>query len=470
MRIDGEASHVHAGQRVSAAGDVNGDGFADVLIGAPGIFSAGAGYGTGAVYVVFGKASFFGDATVDAHLNLSTLDGSNGFRMLGLATGDGMGIGINTAGDLNGDGFADLIVSARFANVHGVDSGASYVVFGHAGGFGVQGDVDLSKLDGTNGFRISGAAADSVTGYSVSAAGDFNGDGYGDLLVGAPGLYGTPSWSGETYLIFGKATGFSADVNLSTLGGADGARLSGVANGDASGYSVSAAGDVNGDGFDDVAVSSARASPNGQFGAGETYVIFGAKLVVGGETYLGGPGNDTLTGTPADETLIGGQGNDIMLGNGGKDAFSGGAGDDTVHLGAAGLPAVDFVKITGGSGFDTLALAGSGMALDLTVPGVAGRIQGIERIDLTGSGDNTLQLNLRDLVNLSDSSNRLFVTGDAGDAVFSTAQGWLKGGATVTGPDGHAYDSYTLGGAAYTPGMANLLIDQLLLPADVHVS
>ncbi len=466
FRIVGEQAGDTAGQRVSAAGDINGDGFADFIIGNPTDFRLGYTR-VGADYVVFGKSSFFNQAAAGATLALADLDGSNGFRILGLANGDGMGMGLSTAGDINGDGFDELIVGARNADLGGIDTGASYVVFGKAGGFGH--DVDLSTLNGTNGFTISGAAAGSFTGLSVSTAGDFNGDGYSDLIVGAPGVYASPTWSGESYVVFGKATGFSSNIDLATLGGADGFRVTGVANGDASGYNVSTAGDVNGDGFDDIAVSSARASPHGQEAAGETYVIFGAKLVVGGETYLGGADNDTLTGTTAAETLIGGQGNDILAGNGGKDAFSGGAGNDTLHLGASNLPAIDFVTINGGSGVDTLALDGSGVTLDFTLPG-ADRVEGIERIDLSGSGNNSVALSIRDVLILSESSNQLFVTGDAGDSVNSVGQGWAKYGATVTATDGHSYDSYTLGGAAYTQGMANLLIDQLLLMADVNVS
>ncbi|MBE0625934.1 MAG: FG-GAP repeat protein [Burkholderiales bacterium] len=474
-RIDGEYAHDNAGQRVSAAGDINGDGYADFIIGAPGDWRT-APHIT-ANYVVFGKP-----ADAGATLSLSSLNGSNGFKIPGIASADGTGFGISSAGDVNGDGFGDLIVGAYNAKLDGVVTGESYVVFGRAGDFSAV--LDLSLLDGSNGFRIGGAAADSVTGYSVSAAGDFNGDGYGDLIIGAPGVYASESWSGESYVVFGKASDFH-NISLAKLGGSDGFRVSGIANGDASGYNVSGAGDVNGDGYDDIAVSSARASPHNQTGAGETYVIFGAKLVVGGETYLGDPGDNTLTGAVdpntgagLDQSFIGGQGKDLMVGNGGKDAFSGGAGDDTIHLGLSGDSTLDFVKINGGSGFDTLVLDGSGARLDLlslasAQGNLAGKMQGMERIDL-GGGDNTLVLDLRDVLNLSDTSNQLFVKGAAGDSVSSAGQGWLPelddSGKQVQVQDSldgdlTTYDSYTLSGAAYVQGMANLLIDVDLLAA-----
>ena len=68
---------------------------------------------------------------------------------------------------------------------NGNDSGASYVVFGKAGGFAAN--INLSSLDGTTGFKLSGVAAVDISGRSVASAGDVNGDGFADLIVGAPG-------------------------------------------------------------------------------------------------------------------------------------------------------------------------------------------------------------------------------------------------------------------------------------------
>jgi len=176
--------------------------------------------------------------------------------------------------------------------------------------------------------------------------------------------------------------------------------------------------------------------------------------VVGGETFLGDETNNLLTGTAANETFIGGQGNDTIVGNGGNDAFSAGSGDDVIRLGAAGSPLLEFIKIKGGSGFDTLALEGSDVGLDFSLP-IANRIDGIERIDLTGSGNNTLILGLQDLLGLSDTTNSLFVTGDSGDGVVSSA-GWMPDGQTTF--EGVDYNSY------YLPGTtANLLIDLQLM-------
>ena len=111
------------------------------------------------------------------------LDGSDGFKLSGVAAGDYSGFSVASAGDVNGDGFADLIIGALGADPHGDYSGASYVVFGKASGFAAN--IDLSTLDGSNGFKLSGAAADDQSGISVASAGDVNGDGFADLIVGA---------------------------------------------------------------------------------------------------------------------------------------------------------------------------------------------------------------------------------------------------------------------------------------------
>ncbi len=144
---------------VASAGDVNGDGFDDVIVGAVGA-DAGAS-GSGASYVVFGKASGF-----SANINLSTLNGSNGFKLSGVEARDNLsGHSVASAGDVNGDGFADLIIGARWAEPNGWASGASYVVFGKASGFAA--DINLSTLNGSNGFKLSGAAAGDNAGFSV---------------------------------------------------------------------------------------------------------------------------------------------------------------------------------------------------------------------------------------------------------------------------------------------------------------
>jgi len=269
FKLSGAAAFNYSGYSVASAGDVNGDGFADVIVGAHFHDTNGAAAGSlqGASYVVFGQASGFA-----SNFNLSSLDGGNGFKLSGEAQADLSGRSVASAGDVNGDGFADLIVGANSADPNGNASGASYVVFGKASGFATN--LELSSLDGSNGFQISGEALDDNSGRSVASAGDVNGDGFADVIVGAFEADSNGSNSGASYVVFGNASGFAANVNLSSLDGSNGFKLSGVAAGDQSGRSVASAGDVNGDGFADVIVGAHHADPNG-LSSGASYVVFG---------------------------------------------------------------------------------------------------------------------------------------------------------------------------------------------------
>ena len=100
-----------------------------------------------------------------------------------------------------------------------------YVVFGKAGGF--TPNVQLAQLNGSNGFKLNGVAAQDFTGSSLAAAGDVNADGFADLVIGATGADPHGSQSGAAYLIFGKGGGFTASLNLSALNGTNGFKLRG---------------------------------------------------------------------------------------------------------------------------------------------------------------------------------------------------------------------------------------------------
>jgi hypothetical protein len=204
-------------------------------------------------------------------VNLSSLNGTNGFRLDGSDSGDRFGFSVSNAGDVNGDGYDDLIIGARFAYS---DQGESYVVFGKPGEFNSV--VNLGTLNGTNGFRLDGVDRGDQSGFSVSSAGDVNGDGFDDLIIGAYGADpGGRDRAGESYVVFGKSGGFASAIDLSTLDGTTGFRLDGIDADDRAGYSVSSAGDVNGDGFDDVIIGAQLADPGGVNGAGASYVVFG---------------------------------------------------------------------------------------------------------------------------------------------------------------------------------------------------
>ncbi|MDO9014509.1 MAG: hypothetical protein Q7U84_07005, partial [Polynucleobacter sp.] len=214
-------------------------------------------------------------------------------------------------------------------------------------------------------------------------------------------------------------------------------------------FYVSAAGDINGDGLSDLMLSS----PAAYGGKGATWVVYGSPN--GGDfyTHQAGQGftsgNDTLTGTSASETLIGGQGNDLIISGGGTDKLYGGQGNDIFRVSATTLtgltgPSSAFTRIDGGTGDDTLELDGAGMTLTLSNAMVtSGRLASIEKIDITGSGNNTLIISDSKIVsNLSESSagNSVYVNGDAGDKVslgsdwtyIASAEGYARFGSGIS--------------------------------------
>ncbi len=269
FRLDGVAAGEAAGRAISAAGDINGDGIGDLIIGAPN----SNGY-AGSSYVLFGRdTSSLG--TFPAIVSLANLNGIIGFRLDGAALFDRAGRSVSGGGDINGDGIDDLIIGAYGADPNGINyAGSSYVVFGRRTGF--SSPINLGNLTGADGFRLDGAAVGDVSGRSLSNAGDINGDGLDDLIIGAD--LASPNGNtlaGSSFVVFGSDAGFAPTVALGSLSGSDGFRLDGAAEFDFSGSSVAAAGDINGDGLDDLIVGASRASPNGNSSAGSSYVVFG---------------------------------------------------------------------------------------------------------------------------------------------------------------------------------------------------
>ena len=421
-----------SGYSVSSAGDVNGDGYDDLIIGARGADPNGAR--SGETYVVYGGTSAPGANGV---LDLSALDGTNGFVLTGTDPDDRSGRSVSSAGDVNGDGYDDLIIGAHRADPNGANSGETYVVYGGASAPGTDGVLALSALDGTNGFTLTGIDPDDESGRSVSSAGDVNGDGYDDLIIGA--RFADPdgeSDAGETYVVYGGASAPGTDgvLALSTLDGTNGFTLTGIGMGDRSGVSVSSAGDVNGDGFDDLIIGAPGAEPNGTR-SGETYVVYG------GATGTESLAPVTKRGTDAADNFTGNAGADTFTEIAAGDVVRGGAGDDSISVAS-----LDFAHIDGGTGRDTLVLAGSGLSLDLTGAGTAD-VDSVEVFDLSGTGADTLVLDALAVFDVTEERDggmaSLGVRGDADDTV--ELRGFVSDSTETE--DGTTYNVYRDGNA-----------------------
>ena len=240
--MTGTHTNEYLGWAVGTAGDMNGDGYDDFVVGATNGYALGGMVPTGVAYV------FFGGPTPDAVADL---------ELSGAANGDQFGYSVGTAGDVNGDGYDDVVVGAPRNDTPGTDGGRAYVFYG---GAAPDATVDLT---------LSGAASGDQFGYSVGTAGDVNGDGYDDVVVGAP-VHDVPGSLevGAVYVYFGGASPNPvADV-----------AMNGQAAGDWLGISVGTAGDMDGDGYDDVVVGAPFNDANGA-DAGRVYVLRGGLAV-----------------------------------------------------------------------------------------------------------------------------------------------------------------------------------------------
>ncbi|MEM8617489.1 MAG: hypothetical protein AAGF20_11220 [Pseudomonadota bacterium] len=370
-----------AGVSVAGIGDVNGDGLNDFAVG----YDEGLAR-VGQVHVIFGTGAN------QSNYDLNSTGTTNGVR---LVLGNGTGWDVSDAGDFNGDGIDDFVVSA-------FTSARAYLIYGQAGGW-------LSHITTTNiasvGFAM-GATRGFRLAQAIDGGGDFNGDGFDDLIIGD--RQSGDSRGGEAYILYGSDSGFSSFVNLSDIGtNNQGVRLNLLQNSAGLGSEVSFIGDINNDGFDDIAVS-APLEDQGFSGTnrGVTYVIYGQAPTTavtrvgsiadqtirggalddtlsgeggadrlfgdagddtlnggnGGDTLFGNGGDDRLFGNNGTDTLIGGFGNDELRGGAGKDVLDGGAGNDTqyggdgadVFIGGAGADFMD-----GGDGFDRVTYKNS---------------------------------------------------------------------------------------------------------------
>ena len=282
------------GVSVAGAGDVNGDGYSDVIVGAKGVSSS-----TGAAYIYLGSST--GISTIAA----TTLDG--------FSTNSYFGNSVASAGDVNGDGYSDVIVGAwaQTQLPYYYVKGAAYIYYGASSGISTTASTTLNGLLDGGDF-----------GYSVACAGDVNGDGYSDVIVGAYGVaWSNNTQNGEAYVYYGSATGLSETADV-TFSGTTNARF---------GICVASAGDVNGDGYSDVIIGAYQAS-----GKGAAYVYHGASAglsTTAATTFNGTANNGYFGDKVACAGDVNGDGySDVMIG---ADGISSGKGAVYIYQGSS---------------------------------------------------------------------------------------------------------------------------------------
>ncbi len=228
------------GHCVSCAGDVNGDGFDDVIAGAPYLNFEGNEYGSALV--------FYGSN--------SDLSITPDWSAMPMQIGTEYGTSVSSAGDVNGDGFDDVVIGAPMFSVKKPWEGAGFVFMGSS-----------SALSDISEWSYSSGVENSVFGYSISSAGDINGDGFDDLITGAYGHKNSESFEGGVYVFLGSSSGpQKTPLHLFESGTED--ALFGVC--------VSSAGDVNGDGYDDIIIGASGFSKDGSKN-GAVHLWFGSE-------------------------------------------------------------------------------------------------------------------------------------------------------------------------------------------------
>jgi len=274
VKLIGETAGDTFGTSVSSAGDFNNDGFDDVIVSAP--YNKAIDVGSGRAYIIFGKTN---PPNVIHASNADVIFNGEAFL-------DTFGFSVSSAGDFNNDGFDDILVGAPQDDDGGAESGCSFIFFGSSNPPSI---IDAANAD----IKLIGEDTEDDFGFTVSSIGDFNADGFSDVIVGARWDDDGGDKSGCAFIFFGSANPpvqiDAANANV---------KLIGKDSGDYFGYCVSSAGDFNDDGFDDTIVGALNVVNNGSK-SGCAYIFFGntnplvvidasnADVKIIGETMLG---------------------------------------------------------------------------------------------------------------------------------------------------------------------------------------
>ena len=310
--VESNQISANLGTSVSGVGDVNGDGYGDVIVGAHSYDNGEIN--EGAAFVYYGSS--IGISTVAAAMMMESNQ-----------EGAILGVSVSGAGDVNGDGYADIIVGASsYSNVE-TNEGAAFIYYGNVAG-----------ISATESTIVESNQVESAMGYSVSDAGDVNNDGYADVIVGAPYYDNGELEEGAAFLYHGGVFGISTVAAAMVESNQAGANF---------GHSVSGAGDVNNDTYADVIVG-ALGYTNGEVQEGTAFV------------YHGGPSGISTVAAAMVESNQG----RAWFGVGVSDAGDvNGDGYDDVIVGASGYTSgestegVAFVYHGGTTGISTTAAA-----------------------------------------------------------------------------------------------------------------
>jgi hypothetical protein len=457
----GEGASNFAGLALANAGDVNGDGSDDILIGAPG--ASPSGTEAGRAYLLFGKRGGW-----ELGLNLSRSDAS----FDGEAAGDRAGSAVSGAGDVNGDGYDDLLVCAEGNNQSGMDAGKVYLVFGRPSGW--SRGMNLSQANAS----FLGQVPENYALRAVGA-GDLNGDGYGDLAIAEPNNYDpNGTYDGMLYLFFGRPSGWAQNTSLAT------ADVIYYGEGGLLGDALAPAGDVNGDGLDDLLVG-AFANFDAGAQAGKAYLILGRTSGWTSNGSISGA-DASFLGTRARELAgrfldgvgdVNGDGlDDIAIGASGNDTAATDAGKICIFFGRTSgwaantsLSAAD-ASFTGESAFDYAGPVRR--AGDLDGDGIGDMLMGAPSNDLGGSDAGRAYVVLGKASgwgkNVSLSAQAASYIGEA--AGDNASRGLASGDFNGDGRPDILISAFRNDGGGTNSGRCYLLFDYLALLAPQNLS
>ncbi|MGJ8664665.1 MAG: integrin alpha, partial [Marinicella sp.] len=242
------------GRSVNPAGDFNGDGIDDIVVGSP-------GNDHGRAYVIYGSSS----QPINP-INPNQINGGNGFALSG---SPGTGMTVSSAGDFNGDGIDDVLIGANYTTI---DDAIAYVLFGNTSP--MLKIVNLNLISPSEGIKFNRPSLNDTPGFTVSSAGDFNDDGFDDILIGSMWSDDGASNSGTTYVVYGDNSLALNPINLDDMDGNNGIAIYGADTEDVSGFELNGAGDFNGDQIDDILISTNGAQDDYK---GHVYLIYGSE-------------------------------------------------------------------------------------------------------------------------------------------------------------------------------------------------